>query len=412
MRRGLLVVLILLGLVLAPAAAFAQDVAIDLPVACGDLSEEDCTFLEESSAAMQNISSYSMSMEMAVALTNVPGLPADLSVDFAVDGAFSADPEVIAAMTALQLGATDEDDPMATFDALMAAVVDFYATSAFDLTMSLNFSRDIGQLLQQSAGVPVPESITLPMRLVDGFFYMNMEGLADYLQGEEELQGWIGFDIATMMAESVAQMNEQMGEGEFGADPSLAIMSSSMQINAEMMETFNEFTAVERLDDDTVDGTDVARFRWDFDLAGFAASPAFADMIGQQVMMQLQMQEAMGQEMPVSEADLQSALSMLPMIAPMLLSNAEVVTESSIGLEDKLVYESETNVNWGLGTVLMMAAAAQGAAPTRPQAGADAPNFEMVVRSSNAGFGEEIEVEVPEDAQIIPLDEMQSSSSM
>jgi hypothetical protein len=408
MRRGLLALLVLLALVLAPTAAFAQDEPVELPVACGNLPDEDCDFLRESARAMQELTSYAASLDMGMSLLNVPGLPSDLSISLGTNGAFSMNPELTARMVALQ--AASQTDSMAALQEMMDLVVDLYNEIAFDLVFDLGISRDIESLLSQSAGMPVPGDVTVPMRMADGFLYINLEDIGGEVAGMEGV-GWIGIDYGTLMSDAVNQAVTQLEAG--GAmDPTSMSMAGSLNLslNRDLQDAVNAYTDAERLDDTTVDGVDAAQFRWDFDLAGFVTDPAFLDMMVQQIEMQLAMQEAMGQEAPpLTDADIQMVTDMLPMLAPMLLSGLQFETVSNIGLDDGYVYSTETHVEWDMSTVIQMAAMAQG---QQVQRGAEAPVFTFHVRSENSGFNEPFEIEVPEDAIIIPLDQLQAGDSM
>lgn len=409
MRRGLLALLVLLALVLAPTAAFAQDEPVELPVACGSLADEDCAFLEMSALAMRELSSYAATVDLSMSLRNLPTLPADLSVSINTDGAFAVDPELAARMAALQMA--DQSDMEATMQEMMDLVVDLYYDIAFDMTFDLGISSDIASLLSQSAGVAIPEELSLPMRMLDGFVYVNLDDVGSKVEEAQGVSGWIGIDYGTLMSDAVEGAMAQMEKGGAMDPTNLSVASSlNMSLNKDLQEAARAYTEVERLDDVTVDGVDAAQFRSSFDLAGFITDPAFLDMVLQQIQTQMEMQAAMGQDVPpVSDADIQMVTDMLPMVAPMLLSGLEFDTVSTIGIEDGYVLSTETNVSWDLATVVTMAAAAQGQ-QIRPQRGADAPVFEFFVRAENSAFNEPVEVEVPEDVQIIPLDQLQQSS--
>lgn len=405
MRRILLVLTLLIALLAMPAAAFAQDAPTMPPVACGDLSEDDCAFLQDSRAASQELASYNASVTIDFALTDVPNLPRDVSFSLASDSAFSLNPDLAAQMADLQ--ANMADDPAMVAQGLMDIAVGFYQDTQFDTTWDITLSQDVAALLSQQAGLELPETLNLPMRLVDGFFYANLDDLAQVVPG---LSGWIGFDIAGYLAATMDQSMAVLEESMSSMDPALmgAMISSNAVMNPELQAAVSDNTTVERLEDATVDGTDVAQFRSSFDLGGFLSNPTVIDMIVQQARMQVEAQAALGQDTSgMTDADIQMVADMLPMLAPMLLSGIQWETNSSIGIEDLQVYTSETNISWDLGSVISMAGAMMNEQPARTQG---APAFSLDVRTENSNFNGDVQVEAPEGAQIVPLDQVMASS--
>ncbi|HMN27563.1 MAG TPA: hypothetical protein PKE45_05350, partial [Caldilineaceae bacterium] len=70
MRKKVMLVLLLVALMVFSAApVFAQDLPKPF---CGQLSEEDCTILQEAQSAQLGLSSYTSSVD---ATTSVAGLP-------------------------------------------------------------------------------------------------------------------------------------------------------------------------------------------------------------------------------------------------------------------------------------------------------------------------------------------------
>jgi hypothetical protein len=398
----MLLLFLVLGLVVAPTAAFAQSVDLP-PVPCGNLSDEDCSILQDSRDVMQNVSSYSSELAVDVELTDVPSLPADLGFSLDSVGSFSFNPEVNQRMLELQMN--PGDDMMANMEELMAVTLEFYAESDFDLELSIGFTEDVAALIAASSGLPLPDSLDLAMRLVDGNFYLNADTIAE-LTGDPSISGWLGFDMVGMLEQSLGAMDEM--DPAMLEDAGLSAIMGATQSNMAMSEQFNEYVDVERLDDAEIDGVPVAEFLFSFDLAGYVSSPEFLDMLMAQVEQQMAMQEAMGEEMPMSESDLAMITDMLPMFAPMLLSGVQWETVSSIGLDDGYVYETNTNVDWDLGSLAAMVGSLMGGdAPSMAAGGSDA-YFGMTSSASNWGFDEEKEIVAPDDAMMLPLDEMMS----
>lgn len=402
MRRTMLLLFLVLGLVVAPTAAFAQSVDLP-PVPCGNLSDEECSFLQDSREVMQNVSSYSSEVAVDVELTDVPSLPADLGFSLDSVGSFAFVPEINQRMLELQMN--PGDDMMANMEELMAATIDFYAESAFDLELSIGFTDDVAALISAASGLPLPDSLELAMRLVDGNFFLNADTIAE-LTGDPSISGWLGFDMVGLLEQSLGAMDEM--DPAMLEDAGFSAIMGATQSNMAMSEQFNEYVDVERLDDAEIDGVPVAEFLFSFDLAGYVSSPEFLDMLMAQVEQQMAMQEAMGQEMPMSESDLAMVTDMLPMLAPMLLSGVQWETVASIGIDDGYVYATTTDVSWDLGSLAAMAGSLMGGDAPSMAAGASDAYFGMTSSASNWGFDEEKEIVAPDDAMMLPLDEMMS----
>ena len=404
MRRILLVLTLLVALLAMPAAAFAQDAPSQPPVPCGDLSDDDCTLLQDSRTASPEITSYDATMDFAFALTDVPSLPSDISFGIVSDGSFAFDPEFMAQALEFQARMQDtEVDPASMMEETMAMGLGFYENASFDITLDIALSQQVAALLSQQAGVDIPETLNLPLRLVDGFFYANLDDLAQVVPG---LSGWIGFDIVGFLDATMEQSLSTLEDGMSEMDPATmgAMMGGSMGANPEMQAAVEANTQVERLDDTTVGDVEVAQFLHTFDLGGFLADPAVIDMIVQQVQAQAAMQAEMGQDVPMTDADVQMVADMLPMLAPMLLSGLQWATVNTIGLDDLFVYTTETNVEWDLGSLINMAGAMLGEGSTPAVSGS--PYFALNVAAENSNINGDVTIEAPEGAMIVPLDQM------
>ena len=76
-----------------------------------------------------------------------------------------------------------------------------------------------------------------------------------------------------------------------------------------------------------------------------------------------------------------------------------------IGLDDFLLYESSFTFDWDLASLVQLAAMSDDSLADAVNAGM-APAMSLTVDMDYGGYGEAITVEVPEDVEIIPLDQM------
>jgi len=80
----------------------------------------------------------------------------------------------------------------------------------------------------------------------------------------------------------------------------------------------------------------------------------------------------------------------------------------SIGLDDNYVYRTETHFNWDLKSIMGIAAMAQGGQKSAMPKTAPELNFD--VETDYMDFNKAPTIEKPEDAVIIPLDQMDMNS--
>lgn len=403
MRRIVLCLVLLLGTLLIPATAFAQD-------DCTGTIDPESEFLAFSKEAMAALSSYATSAGMRVDLVNAPGLPAELSTTMNVDGQFAIDPDLTARFMEFQ--EIDPADMQESLYEMMDMVVELYQTMAFNMDLDIGFSTDLANLIAASSGLPsFPSSISMPARMADGFMYFNVDSFAGEFGAPEDVQGWFGIDYGTMMADSV---DEMLAALEDGGSEVVSAMASSMASVGSMMvmqQAAKDYVSITGEGIDTVDGVDVCILTSSYDLAGFLADPAFINMMVEQMKMQMAMQEEMGteDEMPMAEEDIEMVAQMLPMLAPMLLSGLTLESVQSIGVEDGLVRSSETVLEWDMASLAsMLGALMEQSGEVSPLDPENPIYFELSVVSENSDFDEEFEVEVPDPVQIIPLESLQA----
>lgn len=404
MRRIALTIVLLLSFLLVPAAAFAQDDECTGPL---DL---DSGLLADSREAMMALTSYATEAGVDISLTDAPSLPSELAFNMLINGEFAIDPDLTERMQALQ--GMDPAEMEENVEEILGLIVELYQTIAFNMEMDLGFSTDLANLIAVNSGLPsgfLPSSISLPTRMSEGFFYFNVDDIAENFDVPPGVEGWFGMDYGTLMADAIDQAMVQMEEG--AAAGGVAEMATSMGAGMAMQEAIKQYASAEAIGVSELDGVEVCEVQTTYDIAGFLSDPAFISMITEQMKMQMAMQEEMGMpegEMPMTEADIDMVADMVPMLAPMLLSGLIAETTSYIGLEDALVYSSATDIDWDMGSLLSMAAAMMepGSAPAEMSA---APVFSMSVTQENSAFDEPFEVVTPDPVQIIPLDQLEQS---
>lgn len=393
MRKNALLVLLLVALLAFPTGTlFAQELPEPF---CGRLSEADCDILRMSQEAQLDVSSYVSSVDATTTVVGIPGLPADeLVFNWVQDTVIHADPEVMRRMIELQTQGAEA--MMENFEELMELTVELYRTIGLDVVIDFTMPAEIAEILSLQSGVDVPEELSFHVIMVDGFAYIATEGL-DYLDPSlPEVADWIGFDLAGMVEMGV----EQSLTAEDPAQQEAMMQSmafSSMLSSDEVRDLLEDFVIVDRLDDDEVDGTEVAVFETGFDFPGFLASPGFWTLVEEN----LDTINAMT-DTELTAQELQQARMAITFLGPALLQGLQFSSTAAIGLEDYYPYAQMVDFRWDLSGLLTFAAttgALPEGSPTRALIG-------LEIDAVNADFDAAPEIEAPEDAMIIPLEAM------
>jgi hypothetical protein len=377
---------------LIAAPVFAQDDASPF-VICGDLSEDDCALLEESTLAMQDLSSYSLAADMNFDLSGIPDLPVDpMTVNVTFDGSFAVDDaakEVARQLNSMMMMGADPERMADLAENFQQMTLDLYRGMNFDIDIRYNIPADLAEMLSQDSEVALPETLAMEIRLIDGTMYMNVADLRalDPSIEDELTSDWIGIDYVGMLEMQMEQGN--MGEDSLSAGA--AAGAASAQLMAEMMQ----FVAVERGDDVALEGQDGAVFTYTFDIVGFFTSDSFRTALET-------MMTSMGED--VSAAELREGLTMLDFVAPMLFRDLDVSSSTVIGLDDKLAHAADFSFSWDLSSLLQFAAMSD---PAVAEAMGDAqPVISLEMAADYADFNDEMIFDVPNDVQMIPLEQL------
>jgi hypothetical protein len=401
MRSKLLVLLTVLALVLG---TFSGAMAQDAPeVFCGDLAEEDCAILQESRAATMQMAQGTSQLTLDVTemglLQLLLGMPVESSNATLTANLVSvADPTAMAAIQTLD-GATQEeimqmmaDDPQ--------ALLDFYSGWDFDASVGLSLTPEIADLISVQSGLDFPAEIAMEAKMVDGVIYWDLSEVAAFVP--TVAAGWVGFPMAEfmqemenqgMLDEAVAAMNEQNA----GMSGTAMAGFGSVQFFQDNAEMFQQYTTVTRGEDVELDGQTGATFTMNFDAAAFLSGPEVQQMI-------VDLANAGAFEgTGLNAADIEQNIQMLSMMGPMLFTGITATATQTIGLDDLLQYDYESELSWDMAGLLQMA-------QTSGMLPADLP-------SDNVGFGIKVltsddnmsieateTIEAPADAAMIPLE--------
>jgi hypothetical protein len=383
---GLLVVLaLLLGTF---GTAFAQD---EMPAPfCGDLSEEDCTLLQDAQAAMMEVSSYNSSATYDISVAGIPGLPADnININLMMDGSFAMDEAAMAA--AMQLMGKDQQAVMTALGEDASALADLINGWNVDATINYEMTSELADLLGVQSGVTIPASASVGVIMADGVLYLDLSAFSAL--GAPE--GWIGIPAGELVQAQIdagvfEQAAAQMDPANL--DPSTAASLGLANMLTGNQQQFEQFMTIERSEGDNGE----AVFTSSVDVAGFVASPEFAGLITSLA------DAGAFAESGLTSADIEANLPMVGMMAPMIFADLVVSNSISIDPETNYVTNTSSEFSWDLAGLLQMAAMG-GALP--PEIDASAPmSFSFTTSIDNSDFNAEQTIEAPADAMMIPAE--------
>lgn len=403
MRKNiLLIALLCLLLVSATAPVFAaEEPKLPAPF-CGKLAKSDCDLLTKSQKASTTVESMVTNIQIDLAVSGIPEMPfEELAFSITEDAVLFTDPALMAEVSTLS-----QMDPEALLEdpeKLTSLLVDFYSTLGLDLNLGITMPSEIAELISEDAGIPVPDEITLHVKMKDGFAYIATEDLAVLEPSIAEMGEWIGIDFAGFMEKALS-------EGALQDPAQMQGMTTGMAMggmfNSEAIRSMiEEYVLVERAKDGKAGAQKTAVFQTTFDFAGFVTSEAFWELVTEN----LETINAMS-DTQITEEELQEAKLALTFLGPALFKDLEFATTQSIGQKDYYVYGSTLDLNWDLTSIAAFAEAAQsgGKLPKR-DADAKPALVTVAMETTNSDFNDAPEIEAPENATIIPLEALESA---
>lgn len=357
MKMWRILPLALAALLALAGLAQAQDETFTF---CGDLSEANCEILKDSAVAMQALESTAFQLEANLNVNNIPDAPFEaLNLRLTGDGSFAAD---VKPFLALQPGAVMGD--AIEFFPMMA---DLLRSVAADMTFTLELPEEL-IALAEAGDQPLPETITLTLRMVGGVAYVNTDDLAEVAPEGTVPPGWLGIDLAELYGSVLPEMYDSSMVG-FDIGP---MVSALMQ-----PDNMTQFVRIERLADAEVEGQAMAVFETRIDYGAMMDIPAFRDM--------LQSVFEAEEEVNIEEA--------MAAIRAMYEGMTLVITQS-IGLDDMLVHHTQAVMEWDLSAF---------AEVVEQEA---APQFTFDLSVTQQPLDAAPEVVAPEDAFLLPIQRM------
>ena len=404
MRTKIFVLLAVLALLLGTVTpALAQDTAgSEPPVFCGNLAKEDCDILQKSHDLMKQVAQSTSLTTFDVTLNGIPGLPAEtINAEITSNTTSVADPAAMAAVQKLAGLSQEEtlqllaDDPQ--------PIIDLVSGWDVDMTLDVAVTPELADLISAQSGLQVPDQLAIQAKLVDGVLYWDLSEVAAFVP--TIAAGWVGFPLLDMMNELVKQgafeqaLQASQAQGAAGAGGLTVAGLGSAQFIQQYAETLQKYMTIESGEVITLNGQPAAPFTTTMDLAGFLSGPDF-----QQIVVDLAKQGAF-EGTGLTAADIEQNIQMLGMMGPMLFTGMTATAKQTIGLDDLLLYEYESEVAWDMSGLVQMAAAS-GQLPAELQPTSDNVGFDIKTAISNSNMATEATetIAAPADAQMIPLE--------
>ena len=383
---------------MSAAPVFAQDDTTTPPTFCGDLDEADCSILETSTEAMQNVSSYALDAQYTFAMSGFPDMPADeIGMAFTMDGSWAMDEAARSAASAMNALARGEPpaDPEVAAEEMRQSILDLYQGLAVDLSFTVTTSDELADAITAESDVPFPPELSFGVRMVDGMAYINLADLRPLIPELDSLTSdWIGIDMVGMLEMSMAQ-----GDLETPSMPGATDSAVAGAVYLQMVKLLEQFVTIERLDDVQLADQEGAVFVYSFDLVEFFRSDEFSAFATQ-----IAESGALGEEAP-SPQEIEEGLAMLALFSPVAFRDLVVESQVTIGLEDYYTYDTAVEFSWDLTSLLQLAAMSDDNLREALEPG-QSPEFTLTFDGAYSDFNQEMEIEAPEDVEIIPLDQM------
>lgn len=390
-----------------PGGGMAQSELPPLPPPfCGELAEADCQLLADAQELMRGVSSMNMTLGLDANLSGIPEVAdGDLTFGLNMDMTMHTDPALNATMS--EMTARPPQELLASMDEFSAFVVEFYETLGMRMEMEMALPGLLRDAIEADEGVILPDLITVNVRMVDGYAYIDMDALAASfpdMQADlaaEGIDGWIGVDFA-------GQMEREMRGAATAPDVStLQSMQMSMAFNQMMLDEtirslLDPYIIVERLADEERDGVAVAVFRTTLDLGELVANPDFTQLLRQAADALV---AAAGEEVDAQE--LGTGIMGAQLLANMLARAAEFEIVQTVGLDAPYTYDNNVFMQLDLSGLLTMLAMSGEDLPDELRNAK--PIFTFDMNASYSDFDAAPAIEIPENVEILPLDSMDGS---
>lgn len=406
---------VLLVLFLAVSILFTSIVPVaaadDIPEPfCGDLDEEDCDILVASSEAMFDLESYTTWLEYKLYQQGIPELPPESEAILRIEGQYAFDEAARASI--LTLARISREEPLAAVEEIGQSpdlLIDLYAGMTAQLALTIDLSESWTRTLEEEVDMQWPEMTTVDVRLVEGVLYFGIQELKEFIPELAQYHDWVAIELVDTLeqladdgafksvAADVAASSE--GRSVWGLDPTMLHLITTMRSAFGRPQNLWPYMEIRRQRDVDLVIQEGARFRTDFDALDFILSDDFREVVVQTLQV-----TAASEGTEMTDAEIEEIASIFWFFAPSLFRDLEISGTSTIGLDDFYQHAGETVIDWDL-TTLIHALISFSGEEVGPLAEEIFINF--TTKFENSGFNVAVTVEAPENAEVIPLDDLE-----
>ena len=340
--------IILLVLILLPGATLGAQADNDHGVICGDLAEADCQILKDNLTAMKSVGAFmfSAAMTMDAEQGSLADGASAMNMSLNAQGSLSIDPTILAGIVELE-EELEASPSLLTSEGTITLLDSFIGGLTGEVTLEMHVVAD-GETTD----------IAMQLLMEDGVFVTNAGAVEDLMGQPMQGVDWIGLDangIMTLLA-SDPSMTEALGAFEdMPADTS------------DLKAAEEAATTITRLADSEIMGVAVAVFESSVELG------LLADLV-------MGLTDPQGSMDPSQVGLLQEQLA-----------ETDLTMWQYIGLSDHYTYRTAVSMEMGSSDV----------EDDSHGMGNTALSLSMTMDQSN--FNEPVDVEIPEDAFVIPL---------
>jgi len=311
---------------------------------CAILSESDCQLLEANEEAMWYVNSFAVAFAATGETTyaNRANRSAQVTLDIRGSGQMAFDAEAAADWSTIGAD-TPQAERVDIFDRILTSIVGALSVTVVETSSEGTTETSISALMD--SGVYLVDATTL-----ESLSGESMDGVE-----------WLGVDVNGAM-ETIMEMPD---------------IASSIDItpmpNAADLEGIEQVLTITRHPDSEVNGVAVAVFDYEFDVPAFFKLPSLSE-----AMMQLQNEDAI-------------TFALLKVRMSDMLDNMQLSVRSYVGLEDFYTYRAIADFAMEL----------DGESMGYARGGVASAQFSIDVVMTE--HNQPVEVEIPEDAFILPL---------
>ncbi|MEM7134673.1 MAG: hypothetical protein AAF702_50895 [Chloroflexota bacterium] len=396
-------------LIFTASSLFAQDT----PAYCGQLDAADCALLASSAEAMQDIQSVETESTMLLSLTDFPNMPfEELNIRYDQYSSVSIKPETLAflkefqGMTMLELEER-MSSPLYAFEYLETILTGMDLSVEMDLELSDELLDLINEQVRSEFGVDLPADLGLALKFVDGIVYLDMTTIAAMVpEIGMFVQGWVGVDSAPLLEMAMSEMAAAGIDEDFQMDSTSELTNNpfaglSMNQTGPLVTVADEldptdesatYLSIERLEDAGATEENVVAFRTTIDYNAFLKSNAFRELV----------YAIMTQDGATATADqLDETVTLAQIMAPPYLADLQMEVVEQIAADNAYMVGGEFSLDWDLKAALMTASLNDPS--LQPDADGN-PYFSLNTLTSNHNVNQELTIEPPDGAFVIPLE--------